>query len=228
MPRSPAMSPHRLPVPRSASMHRRHPQQIKVDMVEQRVNRSCFLTLLLGARAPAPVTRGPGTASGSCFAGSRSPRPPPLAPPAPPPFYFRLCSSASQLLWEVRLLGSFIIGFGSSPSRCGPVVHPAKPKISRFPYEERARHARGLRPRRTGRTLAFVASARIAFHVKDRVCVRNKNHFRGSMAGLCVPLSTLRRRPHGRLRMTRATVVRYSFSAVDSHHYSSPVSPAHP
>jgi len=48
-----------------------------------------------------------------------------------------------------------------------------------------------------------VASARIAFHVKDRVCVRNKNHFRGSMAGLCVPLSTLRRRPHGRLRMTR-------------------------
>jgi len=63
-----------------------------------------------------------------------------------------------------------------------------------------------------------VASARIAFHVKDRVCVRNKNHFRGSMAGLCVPLSTLRRRPHGRLRMTRATVVRYSFSAVDSHH----------
>jgi hypothetical protein len=29
------------------------------------------------------------------------------------------------------------------------------------------------------------------------------NHFRGSMAGLCIPLSTLRRRPYGRLRMTR-------------------------
>src|SRR5215469_15249829 len=27
--------------------------------------------------------------------------------------------------------------------------------------------------------------------------------FRGSMAGLCAPLSTLRRDPHGQLRMTR-------------------------
>ena len=30
-----------------------------------------------------------------------------------------------------------------------------------------------------------------------------ENHFRGSMAGLCIPLSTLRRRPYERLRMTR-------------------------
>src|SRR5438034_7694369 len=28
-------------------------------------------------------------------------------------------------------------------------------------------------------------------------------NFRGSMAGLCAPLSTLRRGPHGHLRMTR-------------------------
>src|ERR1035437_5074957 len=47
--------------------------------------------------APAPVTRAPGTVPGACFAGSHSPRPPPLAPPAPqriaPP-----CPAASQLL----------------------------------------------------------------------------------------------------------------------------------
>ena len=43
-----------------------------------------------------------------------------------------------------------------------------------------------------------VVSARVAFHVKDRVSVRNKNHFRGSMAGLCVPLPTLHHRPRGR------------------------------
>ena len=48
-----------------------------------------------------------------------------------------------------------------------------------------------------------IASARVAFHVEDRIRVRNKNHFRGSMAGLCVPLSTLCCRPHGQLRMTR-------------------------
>lgn len=45
------------------------------------------------------------------------------------------------------------------------------------------------------------ASARAAFHVEDRVSVRDRNHFRGSMAGLCVPRTTLRRRPHERLRM---------------------------
>src|SRR6266571_7599996 len=54
---------------------------------------------LLAVCEPAPVPRVPGTAPGACFAGPHSPRPPPLAPPAPqriaPP-----CSSASQLLWR--------------------------------------------------------------------------------------------------------------------------------
>src|ERR1700730_10841046 len=53
----------------------------------------------LAVCAPAPVTRIFGTVSEACFAGSHSPWPPPLAPPAPqwpkPP-----CSSASQLLWR--------------------------------------------------------------------------------------------------------------------------------
>jgi len=38
--------------------------------------------------------------------------------------------------------------------------------------------------------------------VIDRVGTQN-DFFRGSMAGLYAPLSTLRRHPHGRLRMTR-------------------------
>src|SRR5262249_11993234 len=53
----------------------------------------------LSVCAPAPVTRLPGSVPGPCFAGSRSPWPPPFAPPAP----LRsgpLCSSASQLLWQ--------------------------------------------------------------------------------------------------------------------------------
>src|SRR5262245_14829723 len=49
--------------------------------------------------APARVTRLPGSESGACVAGSHSPWPPPLAPPAPRPVA-RLCSSASQLLWQ--------------------------------------------------------------------------------------------------------------------------------
>src|SRR5258708_33429600 len=49
--------------------------------------------------APARVTRLPGSESGACFAGSHSPWPPPLPPPAPRPV-FRLCSSASPLLWH--------------------------------------------------------------------------------------------------------------------------------
>src|SRR6266478_5482807 len=41
--------------------------------------------------------------------------------------------------------------------------------------------------------------------------------FRGSMAGLCAPLSTLRRNPRGQLRMTGVDVDRYSFIVRDLH-----------
>ena len=64
----------------------------------------------------------------------------------------------------------------------------------------------------------FIASVRVAFHVKDRVGVRDRNHFRGSMAGLCVPLSTLRRRPRGRLRMTRGHCGSLLLQCADFHH----------
>ena len=50
-------------------------------------------------RAPAPWTRFPGTVSGTCGIGSRSPWPPPLAPPPPLPVA-RPCSAASLLLWR--------------------------------------------------------------------------------------------------------------------------------
>src|SRR5262245_16096328 len=57
------------------------------------------LVLRLAVRAPARVTRAPGSVSGACFAGSHSPWPPPFAPPAPLRSGPR-CSSASQLLWQ--------------------------------------------------------------------------------------------------------------------------------
>src|SRR5215510_9210294 len=63
------------------------------------MNLSFFLSFTTSVCAPAPVTRFPGSVPGPCFAGSRSPWPPPFAPPAP--LRSRpLCSSASQLLWQ--------------------------------------------------------------------------------------------------------------------------------
>src|SRR5207247_5282618 len=52
---------------------------------------------MLAVCVPAPVTRWPGSESGTRFAGPHSPRSPPLAPPAPPRIA-PLGSSASRLL----------------------------------------------------------------------------------------------------------------------------------
>jgi hypothetical protein len=73
--------------------------------------------LRLAVCAPAPVSHFPGPAPGACFAGSHSPRPPHLAPPTPQPAA-RLCSPAT--IAESDFPRPFIIGYGSSPSRCGP------------------------------------------------------------------------------------------------------------
>ena len=47
------------------------------------------------------------------------------------------------------------------------------------------------------------APDRVAFHYLNSVGTRDLNLFRGSMAGLCAPLPTLRRRPRGRPRTAR-------------------------
>ncbi len=54
----------------------------------------------------------------------------------------------------------------------------------------------------TDRALAFPSSAHVAFRNQDGVGSRI-DILRGSMAGPHLPLSTLRRTPHGALRMTR-------------------------
>src|SRR5271157_4655791 len=94
--------------------------------------------LRLAVCAPAPVTRRPGAASGTRFAGEHSPRPPPLAPPAPTRIA-PLRSSASQQLRRGL----------TSPARSSPATAPRLPdairrrtpapdgqEISRFPREE--------------------------------------------------------------------------------------------
>ena len=105
---------------------------------------------------------------------------------------------------ESDFSGSCIIGYGSSPSRCGPAVSSRRPNPR--PPGSRARSFRtcqGLRPRRAGRALAIIAPVHVAFRVSDHVGIRDISSFRGSMAGLCAPLSTLRRHPRGCRRMAR-------------------------
>ena len=104
---------------------------------------------------------------------------------------------------ESDFSGSCIIGYGSSPSRCGPAQYRGR-STQRSPGS-RARSVRTcqvLRPRRVRQALALThpsvlpSTARQCRHPGQIFC-------RGSIAGLCVPLSTLRRRLADAPRMTR-------------------------
>src|SRR5262249_41441346 len=92
---------------------------------------SCLgcVTAQVAVYAPAPMTREPGSESSTCFAGAYSPWPPPFAPPTPlrpppqtPPRWASLALFAGFIATMTRSDFSCpcIIGYGSSPSRCGP------------------------------------------------------------------------------------------------------------
>src|SRR5262249_11936188 len=102
---------------------------------EQRGGGSCLgcVTAQVAVYAPAPVTREPGSESSTCFAGAYSPWPPPFAPPTPlrpppqtPPRWASLALFAGFIATMTRSDFSCpcIIGYGSSPSRCGPSLSP--------------------------------------------------------------------------------------------------------
>ena len=85
--------------------------------------------------------------------------------------------------------------------RTGGGCRTADREISRFPRKERLHMPGSLTtPGRPG--ARGDAPGCVAFRHLHGVGTQNRN-FRGSMAGLCAPLSTLRRDPRGHLRMTR-------------------------
>src|SRR5262249_38924168 len=87
------------------------------------------------------------------------------------------------------------------PMRTGGGCRTADREISRFPRKERLHMPGSLTtPGRPG--ARGDAPGCVAFRHLHGVGTQNRN-FRGSMAGLCAPLSTLRRHPRGHLRMTR-------------------------
>src|SRR5713226_9367288 len=181
----------------------RHPQAVDADVVEE-----CSEPLLVplpcgfAVRAPALVPRAPVPVSGACFAGSHSPWPPPFAPPTP----LRsgpLCSSASQLLWQSL----------TSRDRASSATAP------RLPDADRRQLPNGRSRDLPVPIQGASAHARFFDHAgpfgpcdgaSETCCLprsKQRRHpgigFRGSMAGLCPPLPTLRRRPRGRQRTAR-------------------------
>ena len=102
---------------------------------------------------------------------------------------------------ESDFSGPCIIGFGSSPSRCGPARSRGWSAQKSPGSRTWSLHTcQGLRPRRVGLALAFAHPATWPSAVRTASASRNKYDFRGSMAGLCVPLPTLRRHTRGCLR----------------------------
>jgi len=95
-------------------------------------------------------------------------------------------------------------GVGSSPSRRGPmaVAPVVGHETSRFPRRERP-HMPGssTTPGRPRRSRSRTRTCRLPRSETRRR--PNLNLFRGSMAGLCAPLPTLRPRPHKRKRTAR-------------------------
>ena len=87
------------------------------------------VTAKVAVYAPARLSREPGSGSSTCCAGAYSPWPPPFAPPTPlrsppqtPPQWasFALFAGFIATMTRSDFSCPCIIGFGSSPSQCGP------------------------------------------------------------------------------------------------------------
>ena len=71
------------------------------------------------------------------------------------------------------------------------------------PVQKASMRARGLRPRGAKPSLALSVRLVLPSVIIDTVGTPKQTYFRGSIPGPHFPLSTLRLRPRGRLRMTR-------------------------
>ena len=182
----------------------RRPECVGVDMVEKCGEPLLLFTLRLAVRGSAPGSRASGSESGACFADLRFPWPLPLAPPPPPPAA-RLCSAASQLLWQGL----------TSPDRASAATAPHLPAADRRPNRAVGRSGDLPVP-----VHGACVHARFFDHAGSPKCLRwrswtyclplhrQRRHpepvfSRGSMAGVHVPLPTLRRHPRGCLRTAR-------------------------
>ncbi len=174
------------------------------------------------------MTRFPDPALGACFAGSRSPWSLSLAPPAPP-WIAPLCSLASQLLRQSQT----------------PRVRASSATTPRLPDADLWCPATGQTRGLPAPAQGASAHARVSDHAEPGghsrfrarpcrlPCFEPRGHsglsfFRGSMAGLCAPLPTLRPPSHERIRTARGRGGSLRrLLVVDSHHLLLAGLPAH-
>ena len=178
-------------------------------------------------RAPGRETRSPGTVSGACRPGSRSPWPLPFAPPTPPPLT-RACSPASPLLWQGL----------TSPARASPASARRLPGADHAanglwsnerPPGSRARSVRtcqGLRPRRAERVLAMMPASVLPSAGQTASALRT-NSFAARWLAYTIPCRRFAPSLAAGNARLGADAVRYSFIAVDSHHLLLAGLPAH-
>ena len=157
----------------------------------------------LPIHGPAPVTRYRGSESVACVVVPCSPRPPPLAPPHSAVGRPTLFAGFVATMARSDFSRPFVIGYGSSPSRCGPVGLAAAGRAVDLPVPvqgacEHAGVSDHAGPDRRSRWRARPCCLPPRERRRHPGC-----DFRGSLAGLLVPLSTLRPWPHGQMRMTR-------------------------
>jgi len=118
---------------------------------------------------------------------------------------------------ESDFSGSCIIGFGSSPSRCGPTGIPlAKPEISRFPHKERP-HVPGSPTTPGWASARDDAPVHFAFRGSDNVGTRNHPTFAAQWLAHALPYRRFADILAGASARLGADVDRYSFTVGDFH-----------
>ena len=99
----------------------------------------------------------------------------------------------------------YIIGYGSSPSRCGPSADTGADGQTGdlpVPAQGACAHARFYDHAGSGRRSRW-RTRRFCLPQRRQCRHPGQIFYRGSIAGLCVPLSTLRAAPRDAPRMTR-------------------------
>lgn len=145
------------------------------------------------------------TESAACEVGTWFPLVPPLGSTHSAAGFPALFAGFTATMGESDFSGPCIIGFGSSPSRCGPPVRTGTDGQDGdlpVPVQGACAHARVYDLAGSSERLRW--RARTSCLPPFAQCRHpGLTFYRGSMAGLCVPLSTLRTVPRGTLRMTR-------------------------
>ena len=209
----------------------RHPQQIDVEVVEERGE---LLLLPLPCGLPYALQRlghaFPVLCPVRALLAPRSPRSPPLAPPAPPAVAPALFVGFAATMAGSDFSRSCIIGYGSSPSRCGPgstqYALLVDREISRFPCKERL-HMPGS-PTTPGRSGARDgAPVRVAFRHANSVGTRDEVTFAAQWLAYALPCQRFAGTLAGTCARLGADADRYSFIVVDLHHLLLAGLPAH-